>query len=114
MNKIINKLEANTPSKHIQQHFKELLNIYLHNPCFTDAAFLNPPNPYVRPLRTSDTLNINYDSAVALPEVYTNKNLIINKLLLNIYEQDLLFLANGNACEAKKDFANFYNPYYTA
>ncbi|HAT9111886.1 TPA: iron-containing redox enzyme family protein, partial [Legionella pneumophila subsp. pneumophila] len=100
MNKIINKLEANTPSKHIQQHFKELLNIYLHNPCFTDAAFLNPPNPYVRPLRTSDTLNINYDSAVALPEVYTNKNLIINKLLLNIYEQDLLFLANGNACEA--------------
>ncbi|HAU0120049.1 TPA: iron-containing redox enzyme family protein, partial [Legionella pneumophila] len=114
MNKKINKLEANTPSKHIQQHFKELLNIYLHNPCFTDAAFLNPPNPYVRPLRTSDTLNINYDSAVALPEVYTNKNLIINKLLLNIYEQDLLFLANGNACEAKKDFANFYNPYYTA
>ncbi|KTC84541.1 MULTISPECIES: iron-containing redox enzyme family protein [Legionella] len=102
------------PGNLIQQNFKEWLNIYLLNPCFSDAPFLTPPNPYIRPLRTNDALNINYDSAITLSEVNTNKNLIINKLLLNIYEQDLLFLGNNNLNEAKRDFANFYDPYYVA
>lgn len=92
----------------LQDNFKGYLKSYITNPCFTGALSLIPTNPYIRPLRTKDALNINYDLAITLPEINSNKNLIIHKLLLNIYEQDLLFLGNYSS-EAKNDFSHFYD-----
>jgi len=77
--------------KSYKEDFYKLLQEYISNPCFSDESILSR-NPYMRYIRKKDIANIDFTQPITIEEVNSNKNLIINKLLLTIYEQDLLFL----------------------
>lgn len=94
--------------------FIEMLNQYIRNPCFEDESLI-PSNPYKRNLRANDVVKVDFTQPITIEEVYSNKNLIINKLLLTIYEQDLLFLdINFKDQRTFNDFKTFYDPHFVA
>lgn len=98
----------------IESHFYERLQAYVANPCFNYQA-LTPANPYQRLIRQQDIAMIDFNRPITLQDIYSNKNLILNKILLTIYEQDLLFL--DHQCmndENKYYFKQFYDPQFIA
>lgn len=93
-----------------QEFFKKMIRYGMH-PCFFDKENLYPANPYKRPLRLQDCEHIDFSKPITIDEINSNKNLIMNQLLLTIYEQDLLFLDEQLRDESHlKEFKNFYQP----
>ncbi|MBY0545339.1 MAG: iron-containing redox enzyme family protein [Gammaproteobacteria bacterium] len=92
----------------------ERLRAYINHECFNPNK-LHPAHPYQRPLRKSDLTDIDFSIPVTTHDLMSNKNLLLNKLLLTIYEQDLLFLNEDlSNSEAQKAFKLFYDPHFVA
>lgn len=112
---IVEKKEKyDTHRNYVQNsNFNELLQAYLANSCF-DCSIIST-NAYNRPLRQNDISKIDFSVPITADEIFTNKNLIINKILLSIYEQDLLFLDSSFEDEkTRNDFKKFYDPNFVA
>lgn len=93
---------------------KELIKAYVSHKCFDDNH-LNQENPYQRPIRRNDLDKIDFTFPITSNNLFENKNLILNKLLLTVYEQDLLFLDEKFSMkETKIAFKQFYNPDFVA
>ncbi|MDO8954599.1 MAG: iron-containing redox enzyme family protein [Gammaproteobacteria bacterium] len=97
-----------------KEQFAESISNYASNKCFEDIE-INPSDPYHRPIRRNDLAKLDCTKDVQIADVFGNKNLILNKLLLTIYEQDLLFLdQNYTNPHSREAFKSFYDPYFVA
>ncbi|WP_277962384.1 iron-containing redox enzyme family protein [Pseudomonas sp. RIT-To-2] len=87
---------------------------------FSDApAFAQPRSfytatPYQRPLRPQDVTENLLRTQLTSADLATPEHLLAQRLLLNIYEQDLVFLPKPPAKLDMKAFKGFYEPSHMA
>ena len=65
-------------------------------------------NPYRRPIRPQDIDALDFERALPKEEFTSASALTAQRMLLNIYESDLLFLPNGPFEPVARDFRAFY------
>lgn len=91
--------------------FKYYLSKYASNPVFADSdEWLFPDNPYRRPIRPRVLPYLDFSKSVRRDEVLKYTCLAANRILLNIYEADLVFLPDEHLDDAHyRDFQQFYS-----
>ncbi|MDQ3829234.1 MAG: iron-containing redox enzyme family protein [Candidatus Tectomicrobia bacterium] len=90
--------------------FKEYLSRYGSSPIFADSEeWLFPNNPYRRPIRPRILHYLDFWKPLGRHEILRYTGLTANRILLNIYEADLLFLPNDSLDGIYQDFQNFYS-----
>ncbi|WP_119343684.1 iron-containing redox enzyme family protein [Facilibium subflavum] len=77
----------------LQEIFKFYLEKYVTNPLFQYHKELTP---YHRALRAADLLSTDFEKPLSFNELTSNEYLQAHRVLLNIYEQDLVFLPRNN------------------
>jgi hypothetical protein len=94
----------------IPENFSTCLHEYLAHICFNTDKLL-PNNPYQRPIRRQDVLALDFITPITRSEIFSNKNLLLHKILNSIYEQDLLLLDGSfNSEQSYQEFQAFYTP----
>jgi len=92
------------------EQFKEYLVQYGSNPVFADSEeWLFPHNPYRRPIRPRVLHYLDFQKPLDRHEVLYYTSLAANRILLNVYEADLLFLPGGGFNATYQDFHDFYS-----
>ncbi len=92
--------------------FKRYLELYASNPVFREAdadEILIQGNPYRRPLRVNDLKFLDFETPLKKEEIFSNSSLAAHRILLNIYETDLVFLPHENQADRWQDFHQFYD-----
>jgi Iron-containing redox enzyme len=93
--------------------FRHYLQLFAENPVFEDAhdhEVTIEDNPFRRPLRRHDIAAQDFTRRLDKGGLTSNLALSANRILLNIYESDLLFLPPANSECGWRDFARFYDP----
>lgn len=86
---------------------------YSKNPLFFDAGedeIRIEGRPYRRPTRTYDNSFIKYERPLSRGLQASNSSLSTHRMLLNIYEQDCMFLPENSYDGFWDDFQEFYSP----
>ncbi|MGF6097316.1 iron-containing redox enzyme family protein [Pseudomonas sp. 18175] len=83
------------------------------------SAFAQPcsfftSTPYQRPLRPQDTTDTIINTCLTIDELSHSQHLLAQRLLFNIYEQDMVFLPKPPAPFDFNEFKDFYDPTHTA
>lgn len=86
------------------------IRLYASNPIFADTGeWMIEDNPYRRPVHQSAVGTLDFNRPLRKAEVFARSALAAHRMLLNIYETDLLFLPNEGFAAKKNDFARFYS-----
>lgn len=89
---------------------KRLIDLYAARPNFDDTAeWLIRDNPYCRPIDRESTQRFDFTQTVNRTEALGASALAAHRMLLNIYETDLVFLPEKNFAARKNDFASYYS-----
>jgi quercetin dioxygenase-like cupin family protein len=92
-----------------KEGLKRALKAYSTNPTFANHGNLvSVGNPYRRALRPQDIPNFSFDVPLARGEFSSSSALAAQRMLLNIYEGDFLFLPPKGFSATAKDFIQFY------
>jgi Iron-containing redox enzyme len=87
-----------------------LIQSYAANPLFQDVnEWIIHDNPYRRPLRPQDLKSIDFNLPLRKDQVLNYSALAAHRMLLNIYENDLVFLPEDDFAGKKNDFNLFYS-----
>ncbi len=81
------------------------LQEYVSSPAFRLSSAMFPPTPWHRPFRAQDLPSLDITKPLSAAELASNRSLVIHRLLLNIYEQSMLFLPRRKLGE--EDMATF-------
>jgi len=95
------------------EEFGHYLRLFAQNPIFEDAhddEILIVDNPYRRPLRVNDIALQDFTTPLHQGALTSNTGLSANRILLNIYESDFLFLPRDSSPGLWRDFTRFYDP----
>ncbi|MET9758770.1 iron-containing redox enzyme family protein [Streptomyces sp. NPDC006372] len=66
-------------------------------------------NPYHRPMNPGALLELDWRSPLTEDTFASNDSLIVNRLLMNIYESDALFLPEAGLKKFESEFVDFYH-----
>ncbi len=89
---------------------KRSIQLYAANPLFKDTKeWLIEDNPYRRPIHQSAVRQLDFTGQLARHEVFSASALAAHRMLLNIYETDLIFLPERDFAAKKMDFERFYS-----
>lgn len=89
---------------------KRLLDLYAARPLFDDTAeWLIRDNPYCRPIDRESVERFDFTKTLDKSEALGASALVAHRMLLNIYETDLIFLPEKNFAARKNDFASYYS-----
>jgi nitrosourea synthase len=92
------------------QQFKTYLTHYGNNPIFADSStWLATDNPYRRPIRPRVLPYLNLHTRLGRNELLNYTSLAANRMLLNIYESDLMFLPDTGFEPLYQDYQDFYS-----
>jgi hypothetical protein len=95
------------------REIKSFINEYSAIRIFRDAEdheLVIENNPYRRPLRVNDNRFIDFASRLGRELLVTNSSLAANRMLLNIYESELLHVPPAGRHDLWADFGLFYAP----
>jgi uncharacterized protein (DUF924 family) len=81
-------------SRLVEGHFADLLAEYVDAPCFRATPAVYPRHPWHRPLALPGPL-AELAEDVSLEELESSRSLCLQRVLLNVYEQDLAYLDEG-------------------
>ncbi|MFL5344426.1 MAG: iron-containing redox enzyme family protein [Hyalangium sp.] len=84
---------------------------YVSSPAFRLSAAMLPPTPWHRPFRAQDLPALDITKPLRADELTSNRSLMLHRILLNIYEQSMLFLPRRRLGE--EDMAAFRTFYDT-
>ncbi|HEX2050338.1 MAG TPA: iron-containing redox enzyme family protein [Actinomycetota bacterium] len=91
--------------------FKECLVRYGTNPLFVDSEeWTFESNPYRRPVRPQVLRYMDFETPLTRDQILDYSSLAANRLLLNVYEHDLVFLPEEGFDGIHDDFGRFYAP----
>ncbi len=83
---------------------------YAGNPLFDNTAeWVMRDNPYRRPVDRERVAQFDFSRPLSRAEFGTGSALAAQRMLLNIYETDLIFLPEKNFAAKSGDFAGFYS-----
>ena len=89
---------------------KNFIRLYADNPLFKSAeGWTIQDNPYRRPIDPDTVKSLDFSEPLTKRQVLNQSSLAAHRLLLNIYESDLVFLPDGDFAAKKNDFAAFYS-----
>ncbi|GLS05149.1 hypothetical protein GCM10007860_22990 [Chitiniphilus shinanonensis] len=96
-------------NKNPDQVFREqLLSRFASHPLFDQPDGFYCESPYLRPLRPQDLCQLEFGRELTLDELDQPSHLMGQRLLLNIYEQDLIFLPQQKKLQLD-EFNAFYD-----
>ena len=92
----------------------EALTHYCGADAFAQPHSFYADTPYQRPSRPQDVTDAIITSCLKSDQLANSQHLLAQRLLLNIYEQDLVFLPKQPVALNLKTFKNFYDPQQAA
>jgi hypothetical protein len=107
----IKPARANVPAFHLSpDDTARLIRLYAANPVFANTErWVIEDNPYRRPVNQAAVEATDFSKALVKADAFTASALAAHRMLLNIYESDLLFLPDDGFAAKKDDFALFYS-----
>lgn len=93
------------------EEIRGFIRQYAASPLFGDAPeeWLIRDNPYRRPVDRKTVEGVDFCKPLARPELFSSGALAAHRMLLNIYETDLIFLPAGNFAAKRNDFNAYYS-----
>lgn len=88
----------------------QALNFFANAPAFSQPKNFYTTSPYQRPSRPQDITEKIITTRLTSHELSSSNHLLAQRLLFNIYEQDMVFLPKAPAHFDLSAFKNFYNP----
>lgn len=105
-------IESNA-SNNLQSQYQSLLS-YANSPFFAQPKSFFSQSPYYRPIRPQDIDICLLGQPLDHAGLSHPNHLMAQRLLLNVYEQDMVFLPNDAKGFNLKDFTGFYDPEFVA
>lgn len=91
--------------------FRDALLRFGSCPLFGNTEeWLMEDNPYRRPVRPQVLRHMDFEQVLGRSEITTYSSLAANRLLLNVYEADLVLLPAHGLAQHEPDFRLFYSP----
>ena len=98
------------PGRWPPEDVKRLIELYASRPVFDDTAeWLIRDNPYLRPIDRSSIHQFDFSQPLTKSAALGASALAAHRMLLNIYETDLIFLPEKNFEKKRKDFDSYYS-----
>ncbi|HEV7474837.1 MAG TPA: iron-containing redox enzyme family protein [Pyrinomonadaceae bacterium] len=92
------------------EEMKRLIERYSSRPLFGDSAeWVIRDNPYRRPIDWKNVQQFDFSKPLGKAEAFSASALTAQRMLLNIYETDLIFLPENNFPAKRQDFSSFYS-----
>jgi len=92
------------------EEVKNFILLYAENPLFKNTEdWTVQDNPYRRPIDPDALKSLDFSEALMRGQVFDKSALAAHRMLLNIYETDLVFLPDGDFAAKKADFGAFYS-----
>jgi Iron-containing redox enzyme len=89
---------------------KPLIDLYTARPLFGDAQeWIIRDNPYRRPVDWKTIQQLDFTSSLNKAESLGSNALAAHRMLLNIYETDLIFLPANDFKTKQNDFSSYYS-----
>jgi hypothetical protein len=89
---------------------KPLIDLYTARPLFGDAQeWIIRDNPYRRPVDSKTIQQLDFSSSLSKAESLGSSALAAHRMLLNIYETDLIFLPANDFKTKQNDFSSYYS-----
>lgn len=93
-----------------QQEIKELIGVYAARPLFDNTPeWIIRDNPYRRPVDAKAVQQFDFSRPLNRAEVLGASALAAHRMLLNVYETDLVFLPASNFAAKRNDFNSYYS-----
>ena len=104
------KWEAAGPGFGQREAVREIVKRYLENPLFSNDGPDNAGETvFRRPVRPQDADVFDFSTMLDKHDFCAPSALMAQRMLLNIYETDLVFLPNGSFQRSQADFDWFYS-----
>ena len=92
------------------QEIKPLIDLYAARPLFGNTAeWIIHDNPYRRPVDWETVQQLDFSGTLSKAEILGAGALAAHRMLLNIYETDLIFLPASDFANKKNDFSSYYS-----
>ena len=92
------------------EEIKNFITLYAENPLFKNTEdWTIKDNPYRRPIDPDAVKSLDFGEALSREQVLSKSALAAHRMLLNIYESDLVFLPDGDFAAKRNDFGAFYS-----
>lgn len=92
------------------QDVKPLIERYAARPLFADTAeWVIRDNPYRRPVDWKTVQQLDFSRFLGKTEILGASALAAHRMLLNIYETDLIFLPASDFATKRNDFSSYYS-----
>ena len=92
------------------QDIKSLIELYAGRPLFADTAeWIIRDNPYRRPVDAKSMPQLDFTRPLKRSEILGAGALAAHRMLLNIYETDLIFLPETDFAGKRSDFSSYYS-----
>ena len=92
------------------QEIKPLIELYAARPLFGNTAeWIIHDNPYRRPVDWETVQRLDFGGALSKAEILGANALAAHRMLLNIYETDLIFLPASDFANKRSDFSSYYS-----
>ena len=89
---------------------KRLIGLYAARPLFDNTPeWIIRDNPYRRPVNWNAVQQLDFSRPLTKAEIFGANALAAHRMLLNIYETDLIFLPESNFAAKRNDFASYYS-----
>jgi hypothetical protein len=89
---------------------KTLIELYAARPLFDNTPeWIIRDNPYRRPVNSKAVQQLDFSRPLDRPEILGPSALAAHRMLLNIYETDLIFLPASDFGAKRNDFASYYS-----
>jgi len=89
---------------------KRLIELYAARPLFDNTPeWIIRDNPYRRPVNWNAVQQLDFSIPLTRSEIFGANALAAHRMLLNIYETDLIFLPESNFAAKRNDFASYYS-----
>lgn len=93
-----------------REELKRFVELYAANPLFSDTAeLLIHDNPYRRPIDQKGIAQFDFSRPLTRADSCGASALAAHRMLLNIYETDLIFLPENNFASKRSDFTSYYS-----
>lgn len=89
---------------------KSLVERYAARPLFDNSSeWIIRDNPYRRPVDLKTVQQLDFSSPLTRAEILGTSALAAHRMLLNIYETDLIFLPAADFASKRADFSSYYS-----
>ena len=89
---------------------KPLIDLYAARPLFENTSeWIIRDNPYRRPVDPRTIQQLDFSTSLSRAEILGTSALAAHRMLLNIYETDLIFLPASDFANKRADFSSYYS-----